>query len=67
LFGSAGQNTTLTDFTLQAFRYSLRNSLIIAASVTLTALVFGSMAGYAFARIKFPFGNKLIYVCSSAR
>lgn len=62
LFGSAGQNTTLTDFTLQAFRYSLRNSLIIAASVTLIALVFGSMAGYAFARIKFPFGNKLIYV-----
>ena len=62
LFGAAGQNTTLTDFTLQAFRYSLRNSLIIAGSVTLIALIFGSMAGYAFARIKLPFGNRLIYV-----
>ena len=62
LFGSAGQNTTLTDFTLKAFRYSLRNSLIIAGFVTLFALIFGSMAGYAFARIKLPFGNKLVYI-----
>jgi ABC-type sugar transport system, permease component len=62
LFGTAGQNTTLTDFTLRAFRYSLRNSLIIAGSVTVVALIFGSMAGYAFARIKLPLGNKLIYV-----
>lgn len=62
LFGAGGQNTTLTDFTLRAFRYSLRNSLIIAGSVTLIALIFGSMAGYAFARIKLPLGDKLIYV-----
>jgi multiple sugar transport system permease protein len=62
LFGSAGQSTTLTDFTLKAFRYSLRNSLIIAGCVTLFALIFGSMAGYAFARIKLPLGNKLVYI-----
>lgn len=62
LFGSAGQSTTLTDFTLKAFRYSLRNSMIIAACVTFFALVFGSMAGYAFARIKLPMGDKLIYI-----
>ena len=62
LFGSAGQSTTLTDFTLKAFRYSLRNSLIIATCVTIFALLFGSMAGYAFARIKLPLGDKLIYV-----
>jgi multiple sugar transport system permease protein len=62
LFGSAGQSTTLTDFTLKAFRYSLRNSLLIAGFVTLFALIFGSMAGYAFARIELPFGNKLIYI-----
>lgn len=62
LFGTAGQNTTLTDFTLKAFRYSLTNSLIIAGSVTLLTLIFGSMAGYAFARIKLPLGNKLIYI-----
>jgi multiple sugar transport system permease protein len=62
LFGTAGANTTLTDFTLKAFRYSLVNSLIIAGSVTILALIFGSMAGYAFARIKLPLGDKLIYV-----
>jgi multiple sugar transport system permease protein len=62
LFDVAGQSTTLNDFTLRAFRYSLRNSLIIASCVTFFALIFGSMAGYAFARIKLPFGNKLIYV-----
>jgi multiple sugar transport system permease protein len=62
LFGAAGANTTLTDFTLKAFRYSLRNSLIIATCVTFFALLFGSMAGYAFARIKLPLGDKLIYL-----
>ncbi len=62
LFGSAQSGTTLTDFTLKAFRYSLRNSMIIATSVTAIALLFGSLAGYAFARIKLPMGNKLIYV-----
>lgn len=62
LFGGGQQNSTLTDFTLRAFRYSLRNSMIIASSVTAIALLFGAMAGYAFARIKLPFGNKLIYV-----
>ncbi len=62
LFGTGQSGTTLTDFTLRAFRYSLRNSMIIASSVTALALLFGSLAGYAFARIKLPFGNKLIYL-----
>ena len=30
------------------------NSAILAAAVTITNLVLGSMAGYAFARIRFP-------------
>lgn len=62
LFGTGQNGTTLNDFTLRAFRYSLRNSMIIASCVTAIALLFGSLSGYAFARIKLPFGNKLIYV-----
>jgi multiple sugar transport system permease protein len=62
LFGTGQSGSTLTDFTLKAFRYSLRNSLIIASSVTALALFFGSLSGYAFARIKLPMGDKLIYV-----
>jgi multiple sugar transport system permease protein len=62
LFGTGENGTTLNDFTLKAFRYSLRNSLIIASCVTALALFFGSLSGYAFARIKLPMGDKLIYV-----
>jgi multiple sugar transport system permease protein len=37
------------------------NSIIIAGAVTLTNLVLGSIAGYAFARLRFP-GRELIFI-----
>jgi multiple sugar transport system permease protein len=38
------------------------NTLIVAISVTLIKIVFDSMAGYAFAKMKFPFKNALFVV-----
>jgi multiple sugar transport system permease protein len=63
LFGSGATQSdgTLTELTLRAFRYSLRNSFIVAVGVTLGALGLGALAGYAFAR--FPLrGNALLIV-----
>jgi multiple sugar transport system permease protein len=37
------------------------NSAIIAAAVTVTNLVFGSLAGYAFARLRFP-GREVLFL-----
>jgi multiple sugar transport system permease protein len=37
------------------------NSAIIAAAVTLTNVVLGSMAGYAFARLRFP-GREILFI-----
>jgi multiple sugar transport system permease protein len=37
------------------------NSTIIAAAVTLTNVVLGSMAGYAFARLRFP-GREVLFI-----
>jgi multiple sugar transport system permease protein len=37
------------------------NSFIIAGAVTLTNLILGSMAGYAFARLRFP-GRELLFI-----
>ena len=37
------------------------NSAILAVAVTITNLVLGSMAGYAFARIRFP-GRELLFI-----
>ncbi len=37
------------------------NSFVIASAVTLTNLVLGSMAGYAFARLRFP-GRELLFL-----
>lgn len=37
------------------------NSALIAGAVTTTNLVFGSMAGYAFARLRFP-GRELLFL-----
>ena len=36
------------------------NSIIVSLSSTLSVVVFGSMVGYALARLRFP-GNKLLY------
>jgi multiple sugar transport system permease protein len=38
------------------------NTLVVATSVTLIKVVFDSMAGYAFAKMRFPFRNALFVV-----
>lgn len=50
-------------FFLNYSPYSLRwilNSLIIASSVTVANVIFAGMAGYAFAKVKFP-GSKVLF------
>ncbi|MBD3626014.1 MAG: carbohydrate ABC transporter permease [Rhodobacteraceae bacterium] len=49
-------------FELQPFAQQYWNSAYIAALVTVGTLLFSSMAGYAFARIDFPFANTLFMV-----
>ena len=44
-----------------AFRW-LFNSLLVSAVVTVTNLFFASMAGYAFAKLKFPGRNSIFWV-----
>jgi len=44
----------------QRFVYALRNSLIVAGSVTVICLIFGTLAAYALARLKFPFKNNIV-------
>ncbi|MBZ2199394.1 carbohydrate ABC transporter permease [Occultella gossypii] len=46
-------------FTVQPFAQQYLNSLYIAALVTLGSVIVGSLAGYAFARIRFPFASVL--------
>lgn len=59
-------------FTLDAWRYAWQeldpslpvlflNSAILSIAVTVTNLVLGSLAGYAFARLRFP-GRELLFV-----
>jgi multiple sugar transport system permease protein len=59
-------------FTLDAWKYAFEklkpslpvlflNSAIIAGAVTLTNLALGSLAGYAFARLRFP-GRELLFL-----
>jgi len=62
LIGSEQAGTTLTSVTLRAFRFSLLNSFIVGGGVTALCLLLGALAGYAFARLKLPFGNRLIYL-----
>lgn len=49
-------------FELQPFAQQYWNSAYIAALVTVGTMLFSSMAGYAFARIRFPFANTLFMV-----
>ncbi|MDM0111369.1 carbohydrate ABC transporter permease [Variovorax sp. J22R133] len=49
-------------FTIQPFAQQYWNSAYIAALVTAGTLVVSSMAGYAFARIRFPGANALFVV-----
>ncbi|HEV7345026.1 MAG TPA: carbohydrate ABC transporter permease [Devosia sp.] len=49
-------------FELQPFARQYWNSAYIAAIVTVGTMLVSSMAGYAFARIRFPFSNTLFMV-----
>ncbi|KRA42550.1 carbohydrate ABC transporter permease [Devosia sp. Root635] len=49
-------------FELQPFARQYWNSAYIAALVTGGTMIISSMAGYAFARIKFPFSNAIFMV-----
>ncbi|CDM60707.1 MULTISPECIES: carbohydrate ABC transporter permease [Rhizobium] len=49
-------------FELQPFVKQYWNSAYIAAVVTVGTMVVSSMAGYAFARIKFPFANAIFMI-----
>lgn len=49
-------------FDLQPFARQYWNSAYIAALVTAGTMIVSSMAGYAFARIKFPFSNAIFMV-----
>ena len=49
-------------FELQPFAQQYWNSAYIAAIVTVGTMIFSSMAGYAFARIKFPGANFLFTI-----
>ncbi|MEV4776219.1 carbohydrate ABC transporter permease [Microbacterium sp. LWH12-1.2] len=49
-------------FTFQPFARQYFNSVYIAVLVTAIVMVVSSLAGYAFARIRFPFANALFLV-----
>jgi len=51
----------------QRFISALRNSLIISGSVTIICLIFGTLAAYALARLKFPFKNNIVMSLISIR
>jgi len=51
----------------QRFVFAFRNSLIISGSVTIICLLFGTMAAYALARLKFPFKNNIVMSLISIR
>ncbi len=53
-------------FNRQPFQLYFFNSLYIAVLVTLGTCLFASLAGYAFARIKFPFRNVIFVVLLSS-
>ena len=48
--------------TAYTFKISMLNSLIVATAVTIIALIVGSLASYAFARLEFPLRGKLLYL-----
>ena len=59
-FTTAGWEFALTELDPH-IQILFLNSFIIAGAVTLTNLVLGSMAGYAFARLRFP-GREVLFV-----
>jgi multiple sugar transport system permease protein len=46
---------TGTSEVARTFKATLRNSMVVASSVTIISLLVGSLASYALVRIKFPF------------
>jgi multiple sugar transport system permease protein len=56
IFSSGGGK----DSPAQVFKVSMKNSLIVAFSVSGLSLIAGSLASYAFARLRFRFRNGLI-------
>jgi multiple sugar transport system permease protein len=48
---------TSNDSQAIVFKRGVLNSIIVASGVTILCLIIGTFAGYAFARLKFPFKN----------
>lgn len=44
----------------KTFRITLWNSVLVASSVTVISLVFGSLASYALVRLRFPFQRSIL-------
>ncbi|UFU03259.1 carbohydrate ABC transporter permease [Ruania suaedae] len=52
-------------FTVTPFAQQYLNSLYLAAVITIGSIAVGALAGYGFARIRFPFAGKLFLVLMS--
>jgi multiple sugar transport system permease protein len=57
-----GQNTSNISAGTLNFGIYLRNSFIVSGLITFGQTLFSSMAAYAFARLNFPFREKLFFV-----
>lgn len=51
---------TATSEVAKTFKLTLRNSLIVATSVTIISLTLGSMAAYALSRMRIPFRSGIL-------
>lgn len=51
---------TATSEVARTFKVTLRNSFVVASSVTVISLVVGSLAAYALSRLRIPFRNWLL-------
>lgn len=45
-----------------SFKIAMKNSLLVALAVTILTLFVGSLAAYAFTRLKFRFRKKMVYL-----
>jgi multiple sugar transport system permease protein len=51
---------TATSEVAKTFKITLKNSLVVAASVTVVSLLFGSLAAYALSRLRLPLRSALL-------
>lgn len=58
---TGGGTSQIDPAQVERFIYSFKNSIIITLSVTIISLLFGSLAGYAFARLKFKGSGFLFF------